>query len=210
MKSISIISFIFILVSIFSCKKDSEPEIILICEDFDGYVYDTVRIGTQVWMAENLRTTHFNNGDTLSYKYSIGAASRTYDFEPYGMLYSWDAIIDSRGICPRGWHIPSQEEWYILRDYLGGWKVAGGKMKETGTVHWNEPNVGADNSTGFTALPCGNQGGGEGNWTCFGSTTEWDEINIFFASLSYSSAEFHSLNNNRDFSYMSIRCIRDY
>src|SRR5690606_33259564 len=73
----------------------------------------------------------------------------------YGKLYNWYAVNDPRGLAPVGWHIPSDSEWTILTDYLGGFEVAGGKMKETGTTHWANPNIGADNSSGFTGLPGG-------------------------------------------------------
>ena len=100
--------------------------------DIDGNVYQTVQIGDQFWMAENLKVTHYQNGDEIP--------CNVYNDDPsnaaiYGRLYNWYAVDDERGICPEGWHVPSDDEadseWQILVDYLGGGSVAGGKMKAT-------------------------------------------------------------------------------
>jgi uncharacterized protein (TIGR02145 family) len=135
--------------------------------DYDGNVYQTVTIGSQVWMKENLKTTHYRNGDaipnvtdTTSWNHLTMGAYCNYDtnasYVPvYGRLYNWYAITDGRNICPLGWHIPSDTEWTTLITYLGGESIAGGKMKEAGTAHWASPNTGATNSSGFTALPAG-------------------------------------------------------
>jgi uncharacterized protein (TIGR02145 family) len=129
--------------------------------DIDGNTYHAVSIGTQIWMTENLRVTHYRNGEALWTAYSnemwmdlVSGASCVYEDnlinEPtYGRLYNWYAVDDSRGLAPEGWHIPSYEEWQTLADYLGGASVAGGKMKETGTTHWDSPNTGATNESGF-------------------------------------------------------------
>lgn len=135
--------------------------------DADGNAYTSVVIGSQVWMAQNLQTTRFRNGDPIplvpidnEWENSAQGAWCFYNNErkfgkSYGNLYNWHAVSDSRGICPPGWHVPSDEEWQVLSDFLGGDKVAGDKMKETGTRHWAEPNNGATNISGFTALPAG-------------------------------------------------------
>jgi len=135
--------------------------------DIDGNAYSTVAIGDQVWMAENLKTTHYNNGDPIPTGYanpewaglSTGAYAVYNDdpqlFEIYGSLYNWHAVDDARDICPEGFHVPSDEEWTILTDYLGGTNIAGGALKEAGLDHWLSPNTGATNSSGFTALPGG-------------------------------------------------------
>jgi uncharacterized protein (TIGR02145 family) len=104
----------------------------------DGKTYKTVQIGTQTWMAENL------NFDTTY--------SWCRDCEVYGRLYSYEAATWS---CPEGWHLPSDGEWTTLVAYLGGFTVAGGKLKETGLEHWAKPNKGATNESGFTAIPHG-------------------------------------------------------
>jgi len=140
--------------------------------DIDGNVNNTVTIGTQVWMADNLRVTHYRNGDpipnikddsvwnSLCDPYTLtGTGARCYwnndsvsYASVYGALYNYYTIDDSRMITPVGWHVPSMGDWAILRDYLGS-DSAGGKLKEAGTSHWQSPNTDATNETGFTALP---------------------------------------------------------
>jgi len=154
--------------SIYRFTTDS---IIYNCIDIELNNYDAVRIGNQVWMAENLRTTRYNNGDEieqgfgnidysnedqLKYYYNFNDdVENTYT---YGRLYSWYAIDDERKICPTGWHIPSENEWSRLINYLGGDSVAGGKLKAKGIDFWDFPNRGATNEYGFTALPGGSRG----------------------------------------------------
>lgn len=146
--------------------------------DGDGNTYATVLIGTQVWMASNLKTTKYNNGTPIPYVKNPVESSLTtggycyyndnigIDYgATYGALYNWYAVDDnvstkiaSNGglnICPIGWHVPTKEDWTTLITYLGGTAVAGGKLKETGTGHWTAPNTGATNEFGFTALPGG-------------------------------------------------------
>ena len=127
--------------------------------DFDGNIYETVTIGEQVWMKENLKSRHYSDGtpvpDVVAYNNvdSLGAI--------YGLLYTWDAAMKGssqpgdQGVCPCDWHIPTDAEWAIMENYLGGSSLAGGEMKETGTEHWLPPNTGATNSSGFTGLPAG-------------------------------------------------------
>jgi len=134
--------------------------------DIDGNVYKTIQIGTQTWMAENLKTTRYNDGSNIPYltnyaewlevlspaycwHYNDPASKNTY-----GALYNWYAVMTGK-LSPTGWHIPSYAEWTTLDTYLGGADIAGGKMKETGTTHWKSPNVGATNESGFTCLPIG-------------------------------------------------------
>jgi uncharacterized protein (TIGR02145 family) len=135
--------------------------------DYDNNLYSSIVLGTQQWLGWNLRVTHYNNGDLIpniplgSYWYnaSSGAwANGPLAFEIYGCLYNWYAVADSRNLCPTGWHVPTDGEWTILINYLGGSSVAGGKLKETGTSHWNSPNTGASNRSGLTALPGGYAG----------------------------------------------------
>lgn len=135
-------------------------------EDIDKNIYKTIRIGSQVWMAENLRVSHYRNGemihnipsDTDWSNLTIGAYC-WYDNDsnyevPYGKLYNGYAIVNNRGICPTGWHVSANEEWKELISYLGGSAVAAGKLREEG-VHWNINFGGATNESGFTALPGG-------------------------------------------------------
>jgi uncharacterized protein (TIGR02145 family) len=164
----------------FSCKK--EKNIIIepinfnplitygIVKDQDGNAYKTVNIGNQVWMAENLRTTKFNDNKTIPLVKDSTAWSNLitpgyccYDNDAetylslYGALYNWYAVNTGK-LCPEGWHVPSDEEWITLRTYLGGEELAGGKMKESGISHWQSPNAGATNQSGFTAIPGGVRG----------------------------------------------------
>jgi len=152
-----------------SCKKDDpKTEPIIVTEntpvtDYDGNTYRTVKIGNQIWMAENLKSTHYSNGSPIEYfDYNNDAANAT----TYGRLYSWRAVMNGaasstnnpsgvKGIAPDGWHVPSKAEWQQLADYLGGISIAGGKMKETGNTHWIAPNTGATNESQFAALPAG-------------------------------------------------------
>lgn len=132
----------------------------------DGNVYQTVTIGNQIWMAENLKylpsvvgPATISKTDPYHYVYnydgtSVTDAKATANYNTYGVLYNWPAALLS---CPPGWHLPSDAEWTVLTDYLGGKATAGGKLKEAGIEHWNEPNEGATNETGFTALPGGDR-----------------------------------------------------
>jgi uncharacterized protein (TIGR02145 family) len=156
----------FVLILFNSCKKDeSSPLSSLI--DIDGNVYDTVTIGTQVWMAENLKTTKYNDGAPIPLVTGNSAwANLTtpgycfYDNDAgtnkatYGAIYNWYTVNTGK-LCPTGWHVPTDIEWIILTQFLGGEPLAGGELKETGTIHWSSPNEGATNSSGFTALPGG-------------------------------------------------------
>ncbi|OFY47846.1 MAG: hypothetical protein A2W85_13690 [Bacteroidetes bacterium GWF2_41_31] len=152
-----------------SCKKD-EPKVdtpIIVAEDssvtdYDGNTYRTVKIGNQIWMAENLRSTHYSDGSTIQFfNYNNDEANVSV----YGRLYTWSAAMNgaassnanpgnTQGIAPVGWHLPSTAEWQQLINYLGGSSVAGSKLKESGTVHWLEPNTGT-NEIMFNALPAG-------------------------------------------------------
>ena len=158
-----VITFIMFL----SCKKEKEnlPACSSATVNYDGKTYNTVSIGTQCWMKENLNTgvrINANVDPTNNYiieKYCYDDLESLCD--TYGGLYQWDEIMSYsteegiRGICPDGWHIPSDSEWMKLVAFLGGDTVAGGKMKESGITHWTSPNTGANNSSGFSALPAG-------------------------------------------------------
>jgi uncharacterized protein (TIGR02145 family) len=135
-------------------------------EDIEGNIYSAVKIGTQIWMQENLKTTKYNDGasidnitDYTTWKtYSSGAYSWYNNDEGtyknrYGALYNWYAVNTNK-LCPTDWHVPTDAEWATLVNFLGGWEVAGGKMKQTGTTSW-AVNEGATNSSGFNGLPGG-------------------------------------------------------
>jgi uncharacterized protein (TIGR02145 family) len=137
--------------------------------DIEGNIYKTIKIGNQVWMAENLKTTKYKNGANIRYCGNWynwwdsvhnweGALYTKYEnndeiSEIYGYLYSYAAI--GRGLAPEGWHIPSDNEWFELINYLGGEGNAGQMAKEVGLAHWLNPNLGANNISGFTGIPGG-------------------------------------------------------
>jgi uncharacterized protein (TIGR02145 family) len=137
--------------------------------DGDNNHYTTLQIGTQTWMAENLKTTKYLNGDLIGTtvpatknilsesnpKYQWSYDGNESNVATYGRLYTWYTVADNRGVCPAGWHIPTDAEWTTLTDYLGGASIASGKLKESGLAHWGSPNTGSTNETGFTALPGG-------------------------------------------------------
>ena len=137
--------------------------------DIDGNTYKTVIIGNQEWMAENLKVTRFSNGDTLingsNYSNSewinLNHGSISYynnllvNSNTFGSLYTWFAVNDNRNICPEGWHVGTDQEWTELTDFAGGENVAGGKLKETGTLNWTSPNIGATDEFNFSVLPSG-------------------------------------------------------
>ena len=129
-----------------------------------------IQIGTQIWMCRNLDVDHYRNGDAIRHAASdadwVDAGEKNegawcyYNNSDslgkiYGKLYNWHAVNDPRGLAPIGYHVASDAEWTILTNYLGGEEIAGGMLKEAGTAHWNSPNEGATNSSGFSALPGG-------------------------------------------------------
>ncbi len=143
--------------------------------DIDGNVYNTVLIGSQCWMAENLKVERYRNGNNINtglsniaWEVTGSGAFAVYNNlasnkATYGLLYNWYAAVDFRGLCPVGWHVPTDAEWTELTDFLGGSSVAGGKMKTTGTLAagtglWLAPNSAATNSSGFFGLPGGLRG----------------------------------------------------
>jgi uncharacterized protein (TIGR02145 family) len=140
--------------------------VVLTVTDIDGNVYSTVAIGNQVWMAANLKTTKYRNGNiipTTNNAVYLDKQDELYPFYQWeiypdgitGRLYTWYVAADTRGLCPTGWHLPTEFEWDDLVYYLGGAATAGGKLKESGTAHWTSPNTGATNESGFNAIPGG-------------------------------------------------------
>jgi uncharacterized protein (TIGR02145 family) len=192
--------------------------------DIDGNTYNTVTIGTQVWMKENLKTVHYNNGDAIpnvTDNNSWGAlTSGAYcdnnnlpvNGTKYGHLYNFYAVVDSRNLCPTGWHIPTGDEWALLESTLGEDSVAG-KMKST-TSDWRQPNVGATNESGFSALPGGYRDAHPGIPPYF--------LEIGLGAFFYSLTENHimGLHDNSTWRQgttgnvtkecgLSIRCLKD-
>ncbi|MEW5924118.1 MAG: FISUMP domain-containing protein [Candidatus Zixiibacteriota bacterium] len=193
--------------------------------DIDGNVYQTVTIGTQVWMAENLKVTHYRNGDVIpnvpddeDWSGLVSGAQCSYDNNEelvtvYGRLYNWYAINDSRNIAPEGWHMPSDTEWQALIDYLGGDDIAGGKIKTAGTDYWSYPNTGATNESGFSALPGGYREilgafSALGLYAAFWSGTEASGNYSWYRALSFATAHIGRGSKNKK-EGISVRCIKD-
>jgi len=199
--------------------------------DIDGNVYNTVTIGTQIWMAKNLKTTRYRNGNligtttpatldisnattypTPKYQWAYYVDSESY-IATYGRLYTWYAATDSRNVCPTGWHLPTDKEWIKLINYLGGQTEAGGNLKETGTTHWLSPNKDATNSSGFTALPGGYrtiEGAFYriGDYCFYWSSTEYSSDGAWHWVLHYFTSSA-SQNGNNKAEGLSVRCLRD-
>jgi uncharacterized protein (TIGR02145 family) len=197
--------------------------------DIDGNVYNTVIIGSQTWMKENLKTTKYANGDVIGTttpatldigmesrpKYQWASGSNESNVATYGRIYTGYATVDYRKVCPINWHVPTDVEWTELTTNLGGESIAGGKLKETGTTHWQSPNTGATNETGFTALPGGyrfNGGIFDGiglNGTWWSSTTinsSSAEIRQMAYNQTYARKVIYGWNMNTGF---SVRCVKD-
>ena len=207
------------------------PEKITV-KDIDGNIYKTVKIGTQVWMEENLKTTRYDDstpipliqdstvwGDyqTGAYCYYRNSLDNQYNF---GNLYNWYAVNDARKLAPKGWHIPSSEEWDILINFIGGDSATSPKLRQTGSIFWEAPNNGATNESGFSALPAGFR-------FCKGNFFDWEYTNIGWVASFWTSTNFerrkyyanfiriYSGNGNigkleadKNFG-MSVRCIKD-
>ncbi len=196
--------------------------------DKEGHLYQTVIIGGQEWMAENLVTAFYSNGDPIPNvpdamewsQLQNNGAWCDYNNTPsyskiYGKLYNWHAVADPRNVCPTGWHVPSNNDFIVLSDYLGGQQIAGGKLKETGTEHWMEPNAGATNETGFAFLPSP-QRFESGNfvyeykrdigflWTT--SSRSWTYGWIWSAGYNSLDIWNYSIDMNRG---LPVRCIKD-
>lgn len=195
------------------------------CKDADGNYYSVVKIGTQTWMAENLRTSSYRYGESIinrtdpdTWQTKIGEwcyhNNNVANNTKYGKLYNWHSISDSRNISPTSWHVASDNEWNTLMMFLGGESIAGGKLKVTGTVDWQTPNNNAANETGFSALPSGAR-----SW----NGSFWDEklYSRWWSSTEASTVQgwswsVGSLYGNlwRDNGYskewgMAVRCIKD-
>jgi len=202
----------------------------------DGKVYITVIIGDQEWMAENLKYLPSVVGPgtgskTTPHYYVYGYngtnvtdAKATANYNTYGVLYNWPAAMNGaassttnpsgvQGVCPDGWHLPSDAEWTELTDYLGGTSDAGRKLKETGTTHWNSPNTGATNETGFTALPGGYRHG-NGAFDLVGyvgywwSATEYGADYAWYRLMRYSYSSVYRNDTDKELGF-SVRCLRD-
>ena len=194
----------------------------------DSRVYKWVAIGTQKWMSENLAflpsvSPSTDGSETTAFYYAYGyegsivsSAKATVNYTTYGILYNWPASLTA---CPAGWHLPSDVEWTTLTNYLGGEEIAGGKLKETGTNYWTSPNTGANNETGFSALPGGNHRDNNGSANLYTDASFWTSTeNIpeqgphwaWGRQLYYATDNVYRYNgyNRRSYGY-SVRCIKD-
>lgn len=213
-----------VIILITACDKNADPVPPLM--DIDSNEYDTVKIKSQFWMQQNLKTSHYRNGDPIPEITSVMLWSSVtsgawcwYSNDSikyaaiYGKLYNWYAVNDPRGLAPEGWHVPTDAEWSALSLSLGDDLVAGGQLKESGTSHWTTPNTGATNSSGFTGLPGGyrnNLGsfsdiGMIGGWW---SSTQSDTDDAWYRSLAYLDGSLYRLDPNKRVG-ISIRCLRD-
>jgi uncharacterized protein (TIGR02145 family) len=189
-----------------SCMKQKEILINRLdsITDIDGNKYDIVKIGEQVWTAENLKTTKYNDGWEIV---NIMAPGNDEDSIPvYGRLYTW-YVINGGEMCPEGWHVPTDSDWSTLVDSLRGPELAGGSLKESGTEHWFSPNTGATNQSGFTALPAGQGGSDVGYFAYFWSSTIYGNY-TYYRRLSRTNTEVERSSGSKDY-YLSVRCIKD-
>jgi uncharacterized protein (TIGR02145 family) len=218
-----VISVLFFVLATGCKKKDDSVTV----TDIDGNTYRTVTIGTQVWLKENLKTTRFNDGtdipvvtDRTSWTNQKTPGLCYYDNDDatykntYGALYNWYAV-EKGNLCPAGWHVPSKNEWAALVSSLGGEDIAGLELKEKGTQHWQSPNEGATNSTGFSGLPGGwryGQGGGFGGVGTHGpfwsTTPDVPGESAWFFELYYGNGT--ALVDDQFMSNgFSVRCIKN-
>lgn len=221
-KILFLIIFVFAII-VFSCKKETNNTNDSTCIDIDGNVYQTIRIGTQVWMKENLKTTRHNDGTSIptglsntAWQNTTSGAYAIYDNNAannttYGKLYNWYAVNTGK-LAPAGWHVPADAEWTTLTTYLGGESVAGDKMKAT--TLWT-PYIGITNtnSSGFTGLPAGflsanGPFGAIGGNGYFWSSTEYNASRAWTRALNYSNSDAGRIDYSKGNGF-SVRCVMD-
>lgn len=218
--AIAIIVFATATMAQTQIKKDS----IFKVKDFDGNLYDTIHIGKQIWLKQNLKTTHYKNGKVIpivaDYSAWAALARGAYcDYDntsansiTYGRLYNWYAV-NTGSLCPTGWHVPTDAEWTTLTTYLGGESIAGGKLKEAGLSHWISPNISATNETGFTALPCGTRDNEAAfdyfrRYSEFWSSTEYNTWNAWSRGMTNDNSSVNKFFYEKTYGF-SVRCLRD-
>lgn len=199
--------------------------------DIDGNSYNTVSVGTKLWFSENLKTTKYNDGSEISL--NLYSQSPTgwcwYNNDVtgyktiYGVLYNGYAVKTGK-LCPVGWHVSTWEDWNVMIDSLGGVQMAGDKLKETGSIHWNSANINANNESGFTALPGGylrqsyytfEELGSSGNWwagteiiNCFGKILYSDQCSVHAWCWTDMPIILGHKYNPYLFGF-SVRCVKD-
>ena len=196
------------------------------CTDGDDNNYAVVELGTQVWMAENLKTTKYQDdvaipnvddntawSDLTTGGYCWYNNDGTTNKDTYGALYNWFAVHTGK-LCPTGWHVPTTDEWTTLVDLAGGVVQAGAALKEVGYTHWNSPNTGALDAFGFTALPGGGRSGIDGSFDYLGtksyisSANENDDLNAVGRAMSYNASYVATLLGVKKNGW-SVRCVKD-
>jgi uncharacterized protein (TIGR02145 family) len=201
------------------------PNVEYFVDGRDNQQYKSIKIGNQVWMAENLKTTKLIDGSPIPLVPEKNSWSSVKTFaccwynndEPtyssvYGVLYNWHTVATGK-LCPKEWHIPSDSEWSTLITYLGGLDLSGGKLKEAGISHWSNPNANATNEFSFSALPGGTRFkngsfdfvGFLGSWW---SSTEQSPDFAFYRGVYYNYGVVHKNYENKN-AGLSVRCIRD-
>lgn len=196
--------------------------------DQDGNVYKTISINGQTWMAENLRTTKYRNGDLIpQLKDNSGWSSASEGafcnygntenidtIATYGRLYNWYAVSDSRNLAPEGWHVATNSDWLLLSLLLGGDDIAGSKLKEIGVFHWYGPNEDATNESGLTILPTGLRDPSTGTFGMFGykglywSGTQADDSYAWAIQLLGVTSTCNRVPNHMNYGY-AIRCVKN-
>jgi uncharacterized protein (TIGR02145 family) len=230
----SYIAALFLFFLVFGCTDDRDVLFINMqpwisygnMTDQEGNIYKTIQVGSQTWMAENLKTATLTDGTPIPvireaepWNTVQGFACCWQDNNPafrttYGILYNWHTINTGK-LCPAGWHVPSDAEWSTLTDFLGGDNTAGGKLKEAGFKHWNSPNAGATNESGFRALPGGESLSGSGimfhNLHVSGSwwTTTYNKEWAVSRTMSDDSDGVRRSFCAKQYG-LSVRCVMDY
>lgn len=219
--------FLFPALAVFiSCEKDDDKNDPTTVTDIDGNVYQTVKIGDQLWMAENLRVTHYRDGSVIpnitgsSAWTGLSSGARCYYNNDsathdalYGVLYNGYAITDSRNIAPEGWHVATADDWDELKTALGGTAEIGGKLKEEGTIHWISPNTGATNEPHFGARPGGlrNESGAFSNLTSSGYWWAPDDgtgDDLLIRSLYCNELNIFTYSFSKKLAF-SVRCVKN-
>lgn len=217
-----LIAVTFYIISAGCTKEEKPPDPVA---DIEGNIYKTVRIGTQIWMAENLRTSKYNDSTdipltigSMQWNNLANAGYCWYDndelaFGPsYGALYNGFTVATGK-LCPVGWHIPEKQEWLVLREFLGDSVKAGGKLKEAGLTNWQSPNKGADNSSGFTAVAAGiryfeGTFSSDRSYTSIWSASDATQGELWCTSLYFAETTF-SLNHRSKRYGFSVRCLKN-
>ena len=225
---ISLLCVVFIVPEI-AYNQETDISFVILDEtlkDIDGNIYKTVGIGNQIWMAENLKVTHYRDGTPIANSYDNNdwqlAINGAHCFvendsiiykKTYGALYNYYAIINKHQLCPIGWHVPTKEECMILINYLGGPTIAGEKIKDNTLNLWKNHNPHANNESGFSGLPAGGRGrlgtpGDVGYYATWWSSTSYDSLYAWHWGVFPDQTGIRS-NPGHKASGFSIRCIKN-